>query len=62
MSSHVLRIVEVGEPSNLTASDPAIIWIGIEFGALSFEAGSVIALKSRTFIDNYGLHWQDCFV
>jgi hypothetical protein len=43
-----LRIVEVGECSGL-----AIVWIGVEFGALGFEEGSVVALECRTFIDRY---------
>jgi hypothetical protein len=50
-SIEAIRIVQVGE-----SSGPAIVWIGVEFGALSFEEGSVVALKCRTFIDNYGIH------
>ena len=50
-SIEALRIVEVGE-----SSGPAIVWIGVEFGALSFEEGSVVALNCRTFIDSYGVH------
>lgn len=34
---------------------PAIVWIGVEFGALSFDEGSVVALNCRTFIDSYGI-------
>jgi hypothetical protein len=47
-SIEAIRIVQVGE-----SSGPAIVWIGVEFGALSFEEGSVVALKCRTFIDSY---------
>src|ERR1700730_14628861 len=50
-SIDAVRIAEVGE-----SSGPAIIWIGIERGALSFEEGSNVALKCRTFIDTYGTH------
>jgi hypothetical protein len=50
-SLDALRIVEVGE-----SSGPAIVWIGVEFGALSFEEGSVVALECRTLIDGYGIH------
>ncbi|KAH9040077.1 hypothetical protein EDB85DRAFT_1926909 [Lactarius pseudohatsudake] len=49
-SIDALRIVEVGEPSG-----PAIVWIGVQFGALSFEEGSVIALRCRRFIDSYSV-------
>jgi hypothetical protein len=54
-SIEALRIVEVGE-----SSGPAIVWIGVEFGALSFEEGSVVALKCRTFIERHGI--PDCHV
>ncbi|KAH9045063.1 hypothetical protein EDB84DRAFT_1558800 [Lactarius hengduanensis] len=50
-SIDALRIVEVGEPSG-----PAIVWIGVQFGALSFEEGGVVALQCRRFIDSYGVH------
>jgi hypothetical protein len=50
-SIEALRIAEVGE-----SSSPAIIWIGVEFGALSFEEGSVVAVNCHTFIDSYGIH------
>jgi len=50
-SIEALRIVEVGE-----SSGPAIVWIGVEFGALSFEEGSVVALKCRTLIDSHDIH------
>ncbi|KAF9517859.1 hypothetical protein BS47DRAFT_449479 [Hydnum rufescens UP504] len=49
-SIDALRIAEVGQSSSL-----AIVWIGIEFGALSFEDGSIVALECRTFIDTYGI-------
>ena len=50
-SIEALRIVEVGESSDL-----AIVWIGVEFGALSFKEGSVVALKCRRLIDSYKIH------
>ncbi|KZT00087.1 uncharacterized protein LAESUDRAFT_764913 [Laetiporus sulphureus 93-53] len=50
-SIEALRIVEVGE-----SSGPAIVWIGVEFGALSFGEGSVVALQCRTFIDSHSIH------
>ena len=49
-SIDVLRIVEVGE-----SSGPAIVWIGVESGALSFEEGSVVAHNCRTLIDSYDI-------
>lgn len=54
-SIDALRIVEVGE-----SPAPAIIWIGIEFGALSRREGSVVAFNCQKFIDNYGI--RDCYV
>ena len=30
--------------------------IGVEFGALSFKEGSVVALHCRTLIDNHNIH------
>jgi hypothetical protein len=45
-----LRIDEVGESSGL-----ATVWIGVEFGALSFKEGSFIAHKCHTFIDRWGI-------
>ena len=50
-SIEALRIVEVGESSDL-----AIVWIGVEFGALSFKEGSVVALECRRLIDSYKIH------
>ena len=49
-SIEALRIVEVGESSGI-----AIVWIGVEFGALSFKEGSVVALECRTLIDSYSI-------
>ncbi|TFK70220.1 hypothetical protein BDN72DRAFT_839296 [Pluteus cervinus] len=46
-----LHIVEVGE-----FSGPAIVWIRVEFGELSFEEGSVVAFKFRAFIDSQDVH------
>ncbi|KAI6120202.1 hypothetical protein EV401DRAFT_1957052, partial [Pisolithus croceorrhizus] len=54
-SMDVLRIVEDGE-----SSSPAVVWIGVEFGSLSFEEGSAVAHKCRTLTDCYGV--QDCHV
>ncbi|KAG8892205.1 hypothetical protein FRB99_002882, partial [Tulasnella sp. 403] len=45
------RIVNVGEYSRL-----AIVWIGVEFGAPSFEEGSVVAAQCRTLINSYNIH------
>ncbi|KZT29800.1 hypothetical protein NEOLEDRAFT_1153698 [Neolentinus lepideus HHB14362 ss-1] len=42
-SIDAVRIAEVGESSGL-----ATVWIGVEFGALSFEEGSAVAFKCRT--------------
>jgi hypothetical protein len=50
-SLEALRIVDAGQSSEL-----AIVWIGIEFGALSFEEGSKVALNCRRLIDSYGIH------
>ncbi|KAM5540702.1 hypothetical protein V8D89_005733 [Ganoderma adspersum] len=49
-SIDVVRIAEVRESSGL-----AIVWIGVEVGALSFEEGSVVAHNCRTFIDSYDI-------
>ncbi|TFY58857.1 hypothetical protein EVG20_g7998 [Dentipellis fragilis] len=49
-SIDAVRIAEVGEPSDL-----AIVWIGVEPGALSFEEGSAVAHQCRMFIDRYGI-------
>ncbi|PWW71674.1 hypothetical protein C7212DRAFT_287856 [Tuber magnatum] len=45
-----LRIPNVGEPSG-----PAIVWIGVEFGALSFEEGSKVAMKCYELTCSYGI-------
>jgi hypothetical protein len=50
-SIDAVRIVEVGE-----SSGPAIVWIGVEFGALSFDEGSVVAHSCQNFINNYHIH------
>ncbi|KDQ59745.1 hypothetical protein JAAARDRAFT_127232 [Jaapia argillacea MUCL 33604] len=50
-SIDALRIADVGEASSLV-----IVWIGVEFGALSFKEGSVAALDCRALIDSYGIH------
>ncbi|KAF9517858.1 hypothetical protein BS47DRAFT_449226 [Hydnum rufescens UP504] len=50
-SIDALRIAEVGQSSSLV-----IVWIGVEFGALSFKEGSIVALECRKFIDTYGIH------
>lgn len=50
-SIEALRIVEVGESSSL-----ATVWIGVEFGALSFKEGSIVAHECRTYINSWGIH------
>jgi hypothetical protein len=51
-SIDAVRIVEVGE-----SSGPAIVWIGVEFGALSFEEGSIVAQSCHKFINShYHIH------
>ncbi|RPA88682.1 hypothetical protein L873DRAFT_1824196 [Choiromyces venosus 120613-1] len=45
-----LHIANVGEPSG-----PAIVWIGVEFGALSFEEGSKVAINCHKLIDSHGI-------
>jgi hypothetical protein len=50
-SIEALRIVEAGE-----SSSQATVWIGVDFGALSFKEGSVVAHKCRAYIDSYGIH------
>jgi hypothetical protein len=45
------RIAKVGESSSL-----AIVWIGVEFGSLSFKEGSLVAYQCRTFIDGCDIH------
>ncbi len=50
-SLDALRIVENNE-----LSGPAIVWIGVEFGALSFEEGREVALNCRKFIDEHGIN------
>ena len=54
-SLDAFRIVEVGQSSNT-----AIVWIGVEHGALSFEEGSLVAVRCRALIDHY--HIPDCHV
>jgi len=49
-SIDAFRIVEVGQ-----SSSTAIVWIGVELGALSFEEGSLIAVRCRTLIDAYNI-------
>ena len=55
-SIDAVRIVQVGE-----SSGPAIVWIGIEFGALSFEEGSIVAQNCHTFIKSH-YHIHDYYV
>ena len=56
-SIDALTIVEVGQKS----SGLATVWIGVEFGALSFKEGSVVAQKCLTYIiDSWGI--RDCRV
>ena len=49
-SLDAFRIVEVGG-----SSGTAIVWIGVELGALSFEEGSLVAVRCRTLIDPYNV-------
>ncbi|TFY58859.1 hypothetical protein EVG20_g7997 [Dentipellis fragilis] len=49
-SIDAVRIAKAGESSDL-----AIVWIGVEPGALSFEEGSAVAYQCRTFSDRYGI-------
>ncbi|KAG7450882.1 uncharacterized protein BT62DRAFT_1046042 [Guyanagaster necrorhizus] len=48
-SIEALRIVKDGE-----SSGPVIVWIGVEFGALTFEEGSNVAFNCHAFINRYG--------
>ncbi|CUS09500.1 unnamed protein product [Tuber aestivum] len=50
-SLDVLHITSVGE-----LSGPPIVWIGVEFGALSFQEGSAVAINYHTVIKSYGIH------
>ncbi|KAG7441092.1 uncharacterized protein BT62DRAFT_975029 [Guyanagaster necrorhizus] len=54
-SIEVLRIVKVGE-----SSGPAIVWIGVDFGALTFEEGSDLAFTCHAFINRCG--FRDFYV
>ncbi|PWW76374.1 hypothetical protein C7212DRAFT_278668 [Tuber magnatum] len=45
-----VRIPNVGERPG-----PAIVWIGVEFGALSFEEGSKVAIKCHALTGSYGI-------
>jgi hypothetical protein len=57
-SIDAVRIVEVGE-----SSGPAIVWIGVEFGALSFDEGSVVAHNCQDLINSYHIHdYYDYYV
>lgn len=47
-SIDTVRIVQVGE-----SSDPAIVWIGVEFGTLSFEEGSNVAQYCHMSISSH---------
>ncbi|KAH9967650.1 hypothetical protein BGW80DRAFT_1177955 [Lactifluus volemus] len=49
-SLDALRIVNAGE-----SSGPAIVWVGVELGSLSFEEGCVVAFNCRPIIDSYGI-------
>ena len=49
-SIDALRIVEVGRSSGL-----AIVWIGVEFGTLSFKDGSIVAHECRKSIESYSI-------
>lgn len=49
-SLDALRIAEVGE-----SSTTAIVWIGVEIGALSFEEGSLVVIRCCTLIDTYDI-------
>ena len=51
----LVHIANVGEPSG-----PAIVWIGVEFGALSFKRGSEVAMSCQTLIESSSI--QDCYV
>jgi hypothetical protein len=46
MSIDALTIIEVGQKS----SGLATVWIGVKFGALSFNEGSVVVQKCLTYI------------
>ncbi|KAG7448837.1 uncharacterized protein BT62DRAFT_985991 [Guyanagaster necrorhizus] len=42
------------------SSGPAIVWIGVEFGALTFQKGRDVAFNCRALIDSYG--FRNCHV
>lgn len=54
-SLDLVHICNIGEPSG-----PAIVWIGVEFGALSFQRGSEVAISCQNLIESSGI--QDCYV
>ncbi|KAG0127838.1 hypothetical protein HOY82DRAFT_624136, partial [Tuber indicum] len=54
-SLDAIHISSIGETSG-----PAIAWIGVEFGALSFEEGSKVATNCQSIIDSHGI--GDCYV
>ena len=53
-SIDAVRIVEVGG-----SSGPAIVWIGVEFGAPSFKEGNIVAQNCHTFIISSHYHIHD---
>ena len=55
-SIDAVRIVQVGE-----SSGPAIVWIGVEFGALSFQEGSRVAQNCHMSINSH-YHIHDYYV
>ncbi|KAG7448833.1 uncharacterized protein BT62DRAFT_730250 [Guyanagaster necrorhizus] len=48
-SIDAVRMVKEGQ-----SSGPAIVWIGVEFGALTFKEGSDVAFNCLSFINSYG--------
>ncbi|CUS12722.1 unnamed protein product [Tuber aestivum] len=49
-SLDLLHIPNVGEPSG-----PAVVWIGVEPGVLSFEEGSKVAINCHQLIGRHGV-------
>ena len=47
-SIDAVRVVQVGE-----SSGPAIVWISVKFGALSFEEGSIVAQNCHMSINGH---------
>ncbi|KAK6531374.1 Tripartite DNA replication factor [Arthrobotrys megalospora] len=49
-----------GPPVDETSPGPAIVWIGVETGSLSFVEGAIVAANCQNFITRHNI--PDCYV